>query len=346
MASRQSIDVKELLKGEIGTRGIDNSFQIYNNNGQQHYIPRPIASPIPKFTDNPIATAHAMMSNQLMPYEMIDQMRLKKSEIGIEDHYFLLDSYYKTDDSVPSAGLYIYDLSLLNNVKVVYNVIEAEINDFTVPIIPKLAYQPDPFIARRLYVDIETIRAQQHIHGALNSTLRESHFDLSMETDSDAPGRMKCTRDHHTKYVFVIPIISLQKIYIRFKIPDRYVPFQNDTFGASPVASPGPSPANRQIATDTPHGLTGTANIYVVGFESTNNDLNNFMNNPAGHIVDVINATVLQFTLAPTVVEMLGTAISLTGGIVRMTVRIAERRIAFTLRLRSIIPKTTNFVSP
>ena len=377
----RNIDVKELLKDQIGDRGTDSSYRIYNNNGSnanittsQASIPRPLTSHVPRPTDPafmanfpggiPYAEAVAIYeqaqrdaqhnvrrdsqhnATHAQTQSERSQHGIRKNEIGVEDNYFLLDSYFKSTNSVPSSGLYIFDLARINDVTPIANVIEMQITNFTIPTLAYETYQVDPFICRVLYIDFENIRAQQFVHGDYESALRNTHFSLALSTSTDTPGRLVCSGSDPDKYIFTIPVQSIQKLCIRFKVSDRWVPFLNDTFNATPVPSGGPSPLNRRIVTDTAHGLTGVANIYVVGFASTNDNLNNFMNSTAGHVVAVIDAVTLQFTLAPTVAEGLGTALTATGGTVRFTIRIPERRIAFSVRFRSIIPRTTNFISP
>lgn len=273
----------------------------------------------------------------------------KRSEIGIEDHYFLFDSFFKESSSDAENGLYVFDVTQLNDNFPIKNIIEMEIHAFTIPQIEVEAWQPNYFKTRELFLDVENIRAQQFVHGPFNTKLRNYHFKTRMTTDLvDLSGRFLCDPSRHSSYIFTMPIRSLNEVKIRFKTTHRNVEFRNDTFDATTVTSAGPSPANRQIRTFSPHRLTigSTVDIMIDGFQSTNVELNHIMNNLAGLKVDVIDDFVLQLTLAPAIVELLGSVKDANGNNPQFEVRIIDRRISIQMRFRSLVTKVTNFISP
>lgn len=380
--ARQHIDVKGILNEEIQTySGPDDvNFRVYNRNGEpgsntfggwseiehNNANTRPLIPHVLGPGDNValdnygnqpynetlrhirgINNAHnanAILSDS----QLRAQRSLKRSEIGIEDSYFVIDSFYKEKISQPNEGVYIFDITRLHNMQPLKDIIEMEIGTFSIPTIATASYQPDYFKFRRLYVHIENIAGQQFIHGPLDTNLRASHFEMKLTTSTDLPSRLFADACRYSKYIFTMPIQSISELRVRFRTPHHPVEFREDVFDSRTVVSAGPSPANRRIITNMSHDLTiGTSvDVYISDFKSTNLELNSFMNSPIGNIVEVINANTLQFTLAPTIVELLGTAVDSNGNPPKFILRVADRRIAFGIRFRSIVTKVTNYINP
>lgn len=274
---------------------------------------------------------------------------IQKSEIGIEDTYVLFDSFYKDrGGSRPGDGLYVWDVQKINNNVPVATVVIATIEKFLIPDISTEAYQPDLFRFRKLYMYMENISAQQFTVSSNENNLNRFHWSPEIADSGDGSGRFLVLPLLDNEYIFTEPVRTITEMRMRFKVPFGNVPFKEDVFDAETVTSAGPSPGNRQLTTLNPHGLTPgtTVDIFIKGFNSTNDELNIFMNNPRGHIVTVIDGNVLQFTLAPTITEQLGSVLTSTGGRPKCVVYIADRRIAFTIKFRSIVTKATNFISP
>lgn len=306
-------------------------------------------STVPSGLKNPPPTGSRNADDHNEAGSYVDS-EIERSEIGIEDNYFLFDSFYKEPESKPNEGLYIYNIQQMNDGFPVKNIIEMEIGNFTIPDVPTESYEPDLFVLRKLYVDFESIRAQQFIHGPPNTKLRTFHFEHGLSTNNtDLPGRFFADPSRYQKYIFTMPVRDIQELRIRFKIPDQFVPFRQDCFGSTTVTSAGGSPGNRRIQTADPHNLTigDTYDIYIRDFNSTNVALNNFMNSKKGHKLEVIDSTTLQFTADSTgISENLGSALTSLGANPTMIICIAERRIALMIRFRSIVTRITNFIAP
>jgi len=381
MSNKKHIDVKSILNEEINTyNGPDDiNFRTFNRNGEpgsntfggwseiesNNPNTRPLVPHVLGPGDNPMLdpyggqpyneTVARLTANKALMSAASDNMSklresrsLKRSEIGIEDTYFTIDSFYKEKISQPNEGLYVFDITRLNNMQPLKDIIEMEIGTFSIPTITTASYQPDYFKFRRLYVHFENIAGQQFIHGPLDTPLRASHFEMKLTTSTDLPSRLLADACRYSKYIFTMPIISISELRVKFRTPHHVVEFLEDVFDSRAVASLGPSPANRRITTNIAHGLTigSSFDIYISDFKSTNLELNNFMNSQIGHVVEVINANTLQFTLAPAVAELLGTSVDINGGVPKFVVRIADRRIAFWIRFRSIVTKVTNYINP
>ena len=348
---RQQIDVHELLKRGIGRSHVSAPTQPGS-------IPRPVAPHIAgpttnqhrnpgtiNFQPNP---RRADDHNEEEKWTS-DEQKARRGEIGIEDHYFLFDSFEKDDCSDIANGSFVFDLQKIRENFPIKNIVQMEIGIFTVPQIDVESYQVPMFYNRKLYLEVENIAGQQFVHGDdKNKVLRKFHYDLNMETSAELPDRFNVDPSRYQIYTFSIPVRDLQSIKFRFKTPTQNVPFASDVIQAESITSAGPSPANRQIATTSNHGLTigNTYAIYIKNFNSTNNDLNNFMNNVNGHLLEVISTTVLQFTTAPVIAESIGSAVAPTGGEPSFKIYIAHRRIAIPMRFRSVVGRLTNFINP
>lgn len=269
---------------------------------------------------------------------------LVRDNIGIEDRYIYLDTSTKGADSKPSQGVYTWDITQKNNNFSVKNIIEAEIQEFIIPnIAVNSSYQPSFFYYKTVFMYIESIYAQQYANGGTSKSL--FHFEMKV---SDEPDGRKLLTPKNNRYYFTMPIRDMTSISVKFSTPTQPVIFQQDTFNVNAVqpADVGPD-GDKRFVCDEPHGLTigNTYAVYFEGFNSTDVALNNIINSPTGQLAYVVDATKIQLTNTPQ-----ASKIAITpkegGGVPSAKIVIAERRVAFLIRLRGLRGTLTNFVNP
>jgi hypothetical protein len=333
-------DLKEILSNEIQSPDYDDlEHRMYiKRMPAEHNRPTIPYVPTPMDGINPLTNGGQMYSDLNNRHQP-----LQKSEIGVEDYYMLFDSFNKTRESSPSEGLYVYDISKINDNFMIKHIIEMEIQDFIVPVIPVLSYQPNYFRFGTVMIDIENIVSQQHGSGCNT----HFHFNMNISDDNVGLNRILLKGTHNNKYIFKDPIRDISRAEFRFKSPISNVPFLQDVFAVMTVSSGGPSPANRQLKTSIPHNMTigSIQDVYFKNYNATDSILNSVVNNIYGHKVDIIDAYTVQLTNSPGS-DAIGTAITSTGTLPTCAMFIADRRIAFTIRFRSIVTMITNFISP
>lgn len=363
MGSRTYVDVHSLLLSEMKEQSADDiNSQIYGN--VDAVVQRPVVPHVRTPTVHPgnmggLPWSDAVAQQQVKSAQMnaraaaiadaAKKRAEKRSEIGIYDHYFTLDTLYAEDTSDPETGLFVFNITALNDNNPISDIIEMEIGIFSIPDIETETYQPEYFKYRKLHVDFENIRGQQYRHGPIGTTLAQTHFEFDLTTDVvDLPDRFRADPKRYSNYTFVMPVRCITELRVRFSVPHHKVRFSKNVLLSTTVTSAGPSPANRRIRTFDPHELTigNSYDIVIDDFVSTLSSLNTFINSPIGIIVEVIDEYTLQFTTSPIVAEQLGSALSPAGGNPRFKVRIMDRRISMYMRFRSIVSRTTNFISP
>lgn len=325
------MDVQEMLKRQINQQGSDDiEYRLYGSGGG--YIPKPF----PRFVKGPTDY------NEVVTNTVQEKIK-KRNEIGIEDTYIYCDSVDKDPISIPSQGLYIFDVYGLNNGFPMKNIIEMEIEKFYIPDIEvNSAYQPSYFYFGKVLLEIENIAGQQYVNGGKRS--KNFHFEL--KTSPATNGLLLSPLN--SKYIFTMPLYDLTQLRFRFKTGFQNVAFSQDVFDCAAVNPPAGGPGgDRRITTAEPHGLAPatTEEILFLDFNSTNFALNSTLTNPIGHIVDVVDSNTLQLTATPGAND-LGSAVDLDGNPASGQIVIMRRRIAFTIRFRSVRSDLTNFIAP
>lgn len=271
---------------------------------------------------------------------------LQSGRFGVVDRFFYLDSSARSSSSDLSIGRIAYDLQTLNQNKPVTNIIEMEINDFYFPEIPKGVNFPAYFFFRRMLISIIEMEAQAIF--AENSTFR-FHFEMDI---SSAGISNLATNTRHSKFIFTNPFRDISNITFRFNAPTyrglKNVVFPQDIFrfAAIPLAVGGTF-GGATIATTQPHGLTvgDDVSIFITDFSTGIPAIDNNIGSPSyydGHLVRVISTTVLEFRAAAVVGFDFTTLLTATQG----NLLIGFRRMAFTMRFRSITPEETNQIVP
>jgi len=276
-----------------------------------------------------------------IPTDLIAKLSEK---IGIDDRYVFCDSQQKQSDSDPSQGLYVYDVSKINNNFPIKTIISADIGSFRIPRIETdPVFQPNYQYFRRVMVDIEPLSVKQQV----NTGIQQRNFVFEFEVINDGLGFI-LQPIKNTVY-FSPPLNSFDSLRFRFKVPyQRYMTFEQDVFTMEAVIpAPGPPPADRRIRTFSPMNLPfgSTQSIWITNYNSANQTLNNTLNNENGLEATVIDAYTLQLTNVPNA-NLIATTFTSTGSIPTGIVSIGSRRIAFQLRLRTLTDKYTNFILP
>lgn len=141
------------------------------------------------------------------------------------------------------------------------------------------------------------------------------------------------------KFIFQRPFRDISTATFNFRAPLKSVGFQPDVLSFVSVAASNPA----RITTNPPHQLAvaSLVTVFVNGFSSGSSSVDNAINNQNGFIVTVIDANTLEFP--PTATAGFNFA---AIGVVPGTVVIGFRRIAFTVRFRSLTDDKTNGITP
>lgn len=361
------VDLHQVLNNEIHNPQQDDiSYRIYA--GGQGYIPKPFYSYIPKPTD-PYGRAGTfgpngkLMAGHFFPKEKKEdrtdynhtthnepigwtpgEKMIKKSELGVEDNYFFFDSFLKEATSIPSQGLYVFDLQQINFGFPIKNIIEAELYPFYVPQIEvDNTYQPVFYFFNKIYLFIENIGAEQYATGVDKSA--DYHFELETRNNVGDTIRFEPTNEIYT---FTLPVRDLQEVRFRFKTSLRIIPFSEDCFDATAVNPPvgGPN-GDRLLEFSKPHGLTlgNTYAVYIRGYDSADGAFNNIINDQIGHIATAETTTRIALATTPDA-QKISSVLTAQGTLPMARVCIGFRRIAFQMRFRCLRPEITNFISP
>lgn len=276
----------------------------------------------------------------LLPPGNLNKIESSPSKYGVVDRFFYFDSDVKQSDSDLSVGKLVYNISTLNQNQTVDNIIQIDIGEFFIPVVPASVDFPEYFFFKRLMIFIEEM-----ISSAIFAQNNERyHFELGIQ----AAGIANELYDiGFSKYIFTRPFKTMDRISFRFKAPTKVnfknVAFLQDTyaFNAIPGVAGGVF-GGATIATTIPHGLTvGTdVSIFISNFASNIGNIDSLINGPNGFLVRVINTTVLEFR-APGVVgfDFLTLAVPTPGQLL-----IGYRHIAFTMRFRSLTDGDTNTI--
>jgi hypothetical protein len=263
--------------------------------------------------------------------------------IGINDVYMYFDSWYKADESIPSLGLYSFNVQQINGPEPIKNIIEMQLMPFFAPKIEtNAAYQPEYYFFKTILMEFTLISGRQITKSV--AAAQNFHFELDVE---DA-GSAVLARPRNNLFIFTEPVLDITKINVQFKLPNQAISWPNDVFDVAAVEpSVLPPPGDRQLTTGTAHGLNVGQNyaVYFKNYNSISSVLNSIINNPLGHIATVIDATTLQLTNTPGA-NAIGSTPSALGGPPTAKMYVGPLRIAFSMRFRTVRRIETNFITP
>ena len=147
-------------------------------------------------------------------------------------------------------------------------------------------------------------------------------------------------------FTFVEPIRDVHTLTVRFRGVDRPLILPADAFKATPSVDTGDllfawSALSIGSATAMP-ALTAADRIYIRDFGSDAGDaFNSYVNRADGHLVADVTAGT-SFRLNP---NFTGLTLTPTAGSL-VTVTVAKNRVRVNLRVRSIVGRLTNYISP
>ena len=282
-------------------------------------------------------------TQQLLPTGNIQQITNTPVKYGLTDRFFYLDSNAKNSDSELGQGKLVYSFSTLNQSQSVDYVIEMEIGTFFLPEIPTTANFPTYYFFRRLNLLIEEMNAA----AIFAQSNRRFHFELGITP----AGISNLTTDvGFSKFIFTRPFRNLVRGTFRFMAPTYKNDFKNVRFeqdilniNAVPLVVGGVF-GGATITTTVPHGLTvgSDVSVYINNFVSNVGNIDTLINSVDGFLLRVINANTLEFR-APAVVGFDFTTVLVP---VPGTMLVGYRRIAFTMRFRSLLEGETNTIVP
>lgn len=216
----------------------------------------------------------------------------------------------------------------------------------------------------RVTVQIREAGAQ-----SFSDRIGRHHFDMELVwagANGGRPDGVRATPNAGVggagdRYVFTDPLRSLQEISLVFRNPDTAIRFSPDVYysalaRAGTVAVAGaavPLEINLAAANngEPAHGLAAGDRVFITGFASTSTSLNSYVNRADGHVVNAAAAVAPGETIPGGVVYLDPTpdlnGLAVAGATLsRCNVYIARRRMRIPLRLRRILPRTTNYIQP
>jgi hypothetical protein len=160
-------------------------------------------------------------------------------------------------------------------------------------------------------------------------------------------------------YTFTEPLKDVHGLTLVFRNPDNPIEFQPDCLYDIEVVID----LNDNLMVNAPgHNLNAGDRIHIEAYVSGNSELDAYINRPQGHVVNSNPGTLLapitplnpgvlisspNFYLDPNVnVSALTTPEIDPGLSVRATVYIAKRRLRIPIRVRSVVPRLTNYIAP
>jgi len=160
-------------------------------------------------------------------------------------------------------------------------------------------------------------------------------------------------------YIFTDPLKDLHGVSLIFRNPDIPISFLPDClydvqFELDTVAGPGPFILVRAPG----HGLNMGDRIYIQDFSSGNSALDKYMNRPEGHVAAgdpslaaLAPGTPIVLTDPDTfytdpAVSTFDLTVPVPTFPLRATVCIAKRRLRIPIRVRRVVPRLTNYITP
>jgi hypothetical protein len=294
-------------------------------------IPSSLPSSLPYSIPGP--SAQQILINASKSNEGSQTSSSSAAPTGVFDRFFFLDSSARDPSSDIVNGKLAYSVQTLNQSKPLSNIIEMEVGQFYFPDIVVGANYPTYFFFKRLYIRIEEMAAQ----AVFAQNNNRYHFELGIQP----AGISNSTVDiGFNKFIFgkAFQDLSVATLYLTTSPNFKAVNFAQDTFTFTSVA--GSNPAT--ITCSLPHGITiaSQASVYISGFSSNVSNVDSVINAGTGHLLTATTTTQLQF--APAVLVFDVPFVPATSG----TLVIGVRRIAFTIRFRTLSSETTNQIVP
>jgi hypothetical protein len=154
--------------------------------------------------------------------------------------------------------------------------------------------------------------------------------------------------ENFRSFTFNEPIRDFgNELTIQFRNPDDPIMLPQDVFDISieSFVGPIPAPGTLIIRTTLPQNLAVGDRIYIRGFNSTNNILNFYINNPNNLWVGTTGLSTTQFGLDPSMnVIPLGYAPGTIIGTGKLY--IPKNRVLLSMIFRKLLPRTTIFIFP
>lgn len=148
-------------------------------------------------------------------------------------------------------------------------------------------------------------------------------------------------------WVFVDPIQSVHGMSMVFRNGDTPVAFPTSVMTGI-QASVAAAAQLLTFTTGAAHGLAAGDRIYIKGFATGNQIIDNYIKGDAGLLVGVAGLTSTAFRLNPDVsTALLGLAFGApVPSATSTTLLIAKNRIRVPMRLRGVVQRLTNYIAP
>lgn len=254
---------------------------------------------------------------------------------GVIDRFIYFDSDAKSNGASNLAnGVIAWAVSVLNQNKPIDNIIQMEIYTFYIPEIDTGVNFPQYYFYKRVTILLQemqtsAILAQQNIR---------FHFEMEVQPAGIA-NLLQPANNVNSIFTFSKPFIEISLASFQFRAPIKTLEFPQDIYDYVSVA--GTNPARIQTIGD--HGITigGQVSIFSRDFASNVGNIDALINSPDGQLLTAISSTVLEFPAA----AIVGFSFA-SVGVVQGNLTIGFRRVAFTMRFRSITDERTNRIVP
>lgn len=254
---------------------------------------------------------------------------------GVIDRFIYFDSDAKnTGASNLPQGVIAWAVSVLNQNKPIDNIIQMEIYTFYIPEIDTGINFPQYYFYKRVTILLQemqtsAILAQQNIR-----------FHFEMEVQPAGIANLLLPANNLTSvFTFSKPFIEISLASFQFRAPIKTLEFPQDIYDYVSVA--GSNPARIQTIGDHGIGIGNQVSIFSRNFASNVGNIDALINSPDGQLLTAITTTILEFPAAGIV------GFDFTGvGVVQGNLTIGFRRVAFTMRFRSITDERTNRIVP
>ena len=298
---------------------------------------------------------------------------------GISDQYVILDSFQKTEDSNTKQGELNFNFMIQGvtaNQRIgvkdkIDTVIEIEVAPFCIPLLKTIPYiTNDPREISSLPLLVEN--SGDPGGGSLDSPLTQLPYcgrvtlefkQLSLQSYSDDRGvrhhfefesSMAPTGDRlllrplrrFEKYTFTDPIKDIHGLTAIFRNPDIPINFSPDCYYEVTV-SISQTPDNFLQFNIINHCLEENDRIIIKKFKSGDQVVDRYINRMEGLIIGSGGLTTDSFRLNPDVgVEQLGNPGDRIAANTRIVVCVMRNRIRIPLRMRRVIQRLTNYLTP
>jgi len=256
-----------------------------------------------------------------------NQQQITNKEIGIKDTYIYFDSA-TAEAFNNSDGSMTFSIQNRNNQIPIENVIEMEVNEFYFPKVVTLPTQPDFYFYGRTTMVIDEIKTAQSIQGTNN-------FRFHFEFNVTPAGIAVLFTPIENKFIFMKPIRDLQQVTFIYKAPTKVIPIPQEILvGIVSLAN--------IVTFSVPHGLDPAAShtIYFAQFITVNAPTQAILSDPNGMLLLPANIT------STTTITLPGVVFDPTDAGKNITIYVGARKIAFTMRFRSIVDYKTNNIIP